>query len=90
MTPIRIIRHIALQRRQRRRVAERSGVNLLLRTLGTVLLAVLVLIMGILVLIKYRRVATGGDRVMAVIGMVSVALLSLLTIVLLLIFLLAG
>ncbi|MBE9506768.1 MAG: hypothetical protein IMY86_01850, partial [Chloroflexi bacterium] len=46
MTPIRIIRHIVLQRRQRRRIAERTGVRQLLRVAGVVLLAVLIVITG--------------------------------------------
>jgi membrane peptidoglycan carboxypeptidase len=44
VTPIRIIRHIVLQHRQRRRVAERTGVRQLLRVLGGLLLAILVAI----------------------------------------------
>ncbi|MBE9506404.1 MAG: transglycosylase domain-containing protein, partial [Chloroflexi bacterium] len=46
MTPIRIIRHIILQRRQRRRIAGRTGVRQLLRVAGVVLLAVLIVITG--------------------------------------------
>ncbi len=46
MTPIRIVRYIALQRRQRRRAEERTGVRQLLRIVGVLLLAVLVVIMG--------------------------------------------
>jgi membrane peptidoglycan carboxypeptidase len=47
MTPIRIVRHIMLQRRQRRRVAAKTGVNQLLRVVGTLLLAVLLVLIGI-------------------------------------------
>ena len=42
MTPRETIRHIALQRRQRRRLKERTGVSQLLRVMGMSLLAVLI------------------------------------------------
>jgi membrane peptidoglycan carboxypeptidase len=47
MTPVNIVRYIVLQQRQRRRVASRSGVNQLLRVIGTLLLTVVLVIMGI-------------------------------------------
>ncbi|HEY72989.1 MAG TPA: hypothetical protein G4N99_06920 [Thermoflexia bacterium] len=46
MTPIRIVRYVVLQRRQRRRAEERTGVSQLLRILGAALLVVLLVIMG--------------------------------------------
>ena len=46
MTPIRIIRYIALQRRQRRRAVERTGVHQLLRVAGILLLVVLLVTVG--------------------------------------------
>jgi len=46
MTPIRIVRHVILQRRQRRRSSERTGASQLLRVLGILLLVVLIVIMG--------------------------------------------
>lgn len=46
MTPVRIVRYVALQRRQRRRVKERSGVRQLLRVAGTLLLIVLLVNVG--------------------------------------------
>ena len=47
MTPVRIVRYIALQRRQRRRAKERTGPNQLLRVAGVLLLAVLLVTVGI-------------------------------------------
>lgn len=49
MTPVRIVRYIALQRHQRRRTRERTGTRLVLRIIGIVLLAVLLVIMGVFV-----------------------------------------
>ena len=49
MTPIRIVRYIALRRRQRRRTEERTGVHQLLRVAGVLLLAVLLVTTGIVV-----------------------------------------
>ena len=46
MTPIRTVRYVALQRRQRRRAEERTGLRQLLRVAGILLLAVLILIVG--------------------------------------------
>ncbi|MEA3338651.1 MAG: transglycosylase domain-containing protein [Chloroflexota bacterium] len=46
MTPIRIVRYIVLQRRQRRRSSERTGVSQLLRILSALLLVVLLVIVG--------------------------------------------
>jgi len=47
VTPIRVVRHIILQRRQRRRIMERTGVSQLLRVLSILLLAVLTVIAGV-------------------------------------------
>jgi membrane peptidoglycan carboxypeptidase len=47
VTPVRIVRYIALQRRQRRRAKERTGPNQLLRVAGVLLLAVLLVTGGI-------------------------------------------
>jgi membrane peptidoglycan carboxypeptidase len=44
VTPVRIVRYIALQRRQRRRARERTGPRQLLRVAGVLLLAVLFVI----------------------------------------------
>ena len=49
MTPVRIVRYITLQRRQRRRAEERSGVSQLLRVAGGLLLAVLLVVTGTIV-----------------------------------------
>ncbi len=49
MTPVRIARYIALQRRQRRRARERTGVRQLLRVASVLLLVVLLVITGIVV-----------------------------------------
>jgi len=46
VTPIRIVRYIALQRRQRRRAEGRSGLWQLLRIIGVLLLVILLLIVG--------------------------------------------
>jgi membrane carboxypeptidase/penicillin-binding protein len=46
LTPIRIVRHIILQRRQRRRVEGRTGMRQFLRVLSTLLLVVLLVIVG--------------------------------------------
>jgi membrane carboxypeptidase/penicillin-binding protein len=46
MTPIRIVRHVVLQRRQRRRGASQTGVHQFVRVAGVLLLVVLVLITG--------------------------------------------
>ncbi len=47
MTPIRIVRYVALQRRQRRRAQGRSGIRQLLRVVGVLLLVVLLVIVGV-------------------------------------------
>jgi len=47
--PVHAVRHVALQRRQRRRAKERTGVHQLLRIVGILLLAVLLVITGIAV-----------------------------------------
>jgi len=47
MTPVRIVRLIALQRRHRRQAQERSGVSQILRIAGILLLAVLLVTLGI-------------------------------------------
>ncbi|MEE9618070.1 MAG: transglycosylase domain-containing protein [Anaerolineae bacterium] len=47
MTPIRIVRHIALQRRHRRRAKERTGSRQLLRIVGILLLVVLFVTTGV-------------------------------------------
>jgi len=49
VTPVRIVRYIALQRRQRRRAAERTGVRQLLRIAGILLLVVLLVTVGTVV-----------------------------------------
>ena len=49
MTPVHIVRYIALQRRHRRRAEERSGVSQLLRAAGVLLLVVLLVTTGIVV-----------------------------------------
>ena len=46
MTPIRIVRYVILQRRQRRRAEERTGVSQLLRVLGVMLLVALAVVVG--------------------------------------------
>ena len=46
MTPIRIVRHIILQRKQRRRLEKQTGVHRLLRIVGILSLTILVVIMG--------------------------------------------
>ena len=46
MTPDRIIRYIALQRHQRRRTRERTGVHQVLRIIGAALLAALLVVTG--------------------------------------------
>ena len=46
MTPIRIVRYVILQRRQRRRAEERTGVSQLLRVLGVLLLVALAVVVG--------------------------------------------
>ena len=47
MTPVRIVRYVALQRRQRRRDEGQSGLRQLLRVVGVLLLAVLLVNVGI-------------------------------------------
>ncbi len=47
MTPVRIVRFIALQRRHRRRAKEQSGTNQVLRFFGVVLLLVVLVVAGI-------------------------------------------
>jgi len=49
MTPVRIVRHIALQGRQRRRAREQTGSRQLLRVVGILLLAVLLVTMTVIV-----------------------------------------
>ena len=46
VTPVRIVRYIALQRRQRRRARERTGPSQLLRLAGVLLLAVFLVTVG--------------------------------------------
>jgi len=46
MTPVRIVRYIAVHRRQRRRVEERTGLRQLLRVFGVLLLVLLLVITG--------------------------------------------
>jgi len=45
VTPVRIVRYIALQRRQRRRAEGRTGLHLLLRIAAILLLAVMIVVM---------------------------------------------
>jgi membrane peptidoglycan carboxypeptidase len=47
VTPTRIVRFIALQRRQRRRIQERSGANQVLRVIGILMFVVLLVVLGI-------------------------------------------
>ncbi len=49
MTPVRIVRYVALQRRQRRRAEERTGSRQVLRAVGVLLLAVLFVTTGVVV-----------------------------------------
>ncbi|HET91929.1 MAG TPA: hypothetical protein ENN99_14505 [Chloroflexi bacterium] len=48
MTPVHIVRHIALQRRQRRRAEKTSGVRQAIRILGVLLLIVVFAIVGVI------------------------------------------
>ncbi len=47
MTPIRIVRYVALQRRQRRRAEKHSGIQQFIRILGVMLLMVVFVVVGI-------------------------------------------
>jgi len=49
VTPVRIVRYIALQRRHRRRARERTGIHQLLRVVGVLLLAVILVATGTVV-----------------------------------------
>ena len=47
MTPVRMVRYVVLQGRQRRRVAKRGGLNQFLRIVGFMMLVVVLVIVGI-------------------------------------------
>ncbi len=47
MEPVEVVRHVALQRRQRRRVAERTGARQIVRVAGIVLLVVVLVVVGV-------------------------------------------
>jgi len=49
VTPVRIVRYVALRRRQRRRARERTGTRQALRVVGILLFAVLLVITGVVV-----------------------------------------